>query len=132
MYDPVTTINIYSFFLGLTYFAKKHNMKKWRDPVKELRHLLCYQALKSITEKIFSYISQSERITFTRITNGERICRNILYNDASGTDHTVVANCHPGSTTTFPPIHTLLPTVIGLAYSRPLFRCSTSRGWPAV
>ena len=27
MYDPVTTINIYSFFLGLTYFAKKHNMK---------------------------------------------------------------------------------------------------------
>ena len=25
----------------------------------------------------------------------------------------------PGSTTTFPPIHTLFPTLIGLAYSNP-------------
>ena len=30
----------------------------------------------------------------------------------------------PGSTTTFPPIQTLLPTFIGLAYSNPLFLVS--------
>ena len=30
----------------------------------------------------------------------------------------------PGSTTTFPPIHTLFPTFIGLAYSNPLFLLS--------
>lgn len=29
----------------------------------------------------------------------------------------------PGSTTTFPPIHTLLPTFIGFAYSNPSFLC---------
>ena len=30
----------------------------------------------------------------------------------------------PGSTTTFPPIHTLFPTLIGFAYSNPLFLVS--------
>ena len=34
----------------------------------------------------------------------------------------------PGSTITFPPNQTLLPTVIGLAYSSPLFLCLTSTG----
>ena len=38
----------------------------------------------------------------------------------------------PGNTITFPPIHTLLPTLIGLAYSKPLFLNSTSNGCPAV
>ena len=38
----------------------------------------------------------------------------------------------PGSTITFPPIHTLFPTFIGLAYSSPLFLLSTSSGCPAV
>ena len=30
----------------------------------------------------------------------------------------------PGRTTTFPPIHTLFPTLIGFAYSNPLFLIS--------
>ena len=38
----------------------------------------------------------------------------------------------PGSTVTLPPIHTLSPTVMGLANSRPLLRVGASRGWPAV
>ena len=38
----------------------------------------------------------------------------------------------PGSTITFPPIHTLFPTFIGFAYSNPLFLLSASSGCPAV
>ena len=38
----------------------------------------------------------------------------------------------PGSTTTFPPNHTLLPTLIGFTYSKPLFLKSISIGCPAV
>lgn len=38
----------------------------------------------------------------------------------------------PGKIQTCAPIHTLLPIVIGLAYSKPLFLCSTSKGCPAV
>ena len=38
----------------------------------------------------------------------------------------------PGRTTTFPPNHTLSPTLIGLAYSSPAFLSSISIGCPAV
>ena len=38
----------------------------------------------------------------------------------------------PGRTQTCAPIHTLLPTVMGRAYSSPLFRCPMSKGWPAA
>ena len=38
----------------------------------------------------------------------------------------------PGRTVTFPPIHTLFPTMIGFAYSKPLFLKFTSIGCPAV
>ena len=62
------------------------------------------------------------------ITYGYRTGRDVFCHYTSGSDHAVVTYGTLGSTVTDAPIHTLLPTVIGRAYSRPLFLSTGSIG----